>query len=185
MNFIEHYLEEKSDRPSIHKDILFAHEYKSPRSHQLSDEEKRVREVAYDIKDKNNLEAISVAAKEMADLVNSSNVLIPIPNSKGDTTANKILADGIAQKTGAKVQDVLGTKKERESNLLRSKAGKQRIKPTKMGLKLTDTIEDARNVLFVDNVAATGSSIRAAINLINGGRGLVYARVPMIKKKVY
>ena len=54
-----------------------------------------------------------------------------------------------------------------------------------MGLELTDTLEDARNVLFVDNVAASGSSIRAAVNLINGGRGLVYAKVPMIKKKVY
>jgi len=185
MKFQEHYFSEKSVRPAVHKDILFVHEYKSPRSRQLTDEEKRVREVAYAIKDKTELEAISTAGKEMASLVNSGNILIPIPNSKGNTEANKLLADEIATNSGATVKDILGVKKPRESNLLRSKEGKARIKPTKMGLELTDVIEDARNVLFVDNVAASGSSIRAAVNLINGGRGLVYAKVPMIKKKVY
>lgn len=183
--FAEHYFGETSVRPAIHKSILFAHEYVSPRARSLTDEEKRVREVAYAIKDKNNLEAISTAAKEMADLVNSSNILVPIPSSKGDTDATGLLAQEIANITGAEVRDILGIKKKRESTRERAKAGKRRITPDKMGLELKDGDIDARRVLFVDNVATSGASIRAAVNLINGGRGLVYARVPMIKKKVY
>jgi GNAT superfamily N-acetyltransferase/pyrimidine operon attenuation protein/uracil phosphoribosyltransferase len=178
-------IDERSVRPAVHKDILSAHEYASPRKMELNTKQMRVRDMAYAIKDKNNIDAIKLAAIDMAPLVSRDNILVPIPSSKGDTGANLALAEEIAKISGAEVRDILTNKAPRESNLLRYKSGLRRLEPTKMGLFLKGEVGDARRILFVDNVATSGSSIRAAVNLINGGRGLVFAKVKSLKKKVY
>jgi predicted amidophosphoribosyltransferase len=172
-NYIQNILNERRD--PVFDEILYSHEYKSPRWSELTDEDTRVREISYNIKNSGNPD-IKVAARDMAELVNADNILVPIPTSKGDTSANLELSNEIAKITGAEVKDILNTASERESNRELGKAMKQRIHPKKMGLSLSDSV-DSRKVLFVDNVSTSGASIRAAVNLINGGRGLVFSKV--------
>jgi len=157
------------------EDVYYAHQY-VPRSwRELTDDEEHVREVAYAIKNPSS-PLVKEAAKDMAQHVKPNNVLVPIPSSKGDRSANMTLANEIAKISGAEVVDALNVKSPRESNLVRDKSGKPRLPAKKLGFGLTQSL-NSTNVLFVDNVASSGASIQAAINLLNGGHGLVYAKV--------
>lgn len=160
---------------TIMEGVFAAHPYKSPRWGTLTPEEANVRDVAYSIKNPNS-DKIDIAAQSMASYVSSSNVLIPIPSSKGDTSANLKLANAIAKLTGATVIDALGIKAPRMSNRQLGIEGKTRLKAKKLGFTLRQSV-NASNVLFIDNVSASGATIQAAQNLINGGHGLVYAKV--------
>lgn len=177
IKFSEYYINELSMRAPIHKDILYVHDYLTRDDPEYNDEYKKIRDTSYAIKDKNNMDDIKLAAKEMASLVSPGNVLVPIPNSKGDTSANLVLANEISKLTSSEVEDVLGIKAPKQSNRELAISGKDRLHPTKLGLVLTDKIKNANDVLFIDNVLTSGSTIRGAINLINGGNGLVYSKV--------
>jgi hypothetical protein len=116
------------------------------------------------------------AATDMAKYVNPDTILVPMPSSKGDVSANKELADAIAKLTGASVIDAVGLKAPRVSNRDLELSGRTRLTAKKMGFVLRQSL-DSRCVMFVDNVSASGATIQAAQNLINGGDGLVYAKV--------
>jgi hypothetical protein len=111
----------------------------------------------------------------MAELIPDNSVLVPIPNSRGDTSSNLALATAIAELTNSEVQDIL-TNDPRESNRMRWISGLDRNGPEKMGYRLTGRPTSNR-IFFVDNVSASGASIIGAIKLIGAGRGLVYAAV--------
>lgn len=185
MRFNDFYFNERSIRPPVYKDVLFVYDY--PGRGKLTDEDRRIKEISIAIKDSVNVEEIKEAAKEMAVLAKRENILVPVPNSKGNTSANLKLAEEIAKISGSEVRDIIGIEREREreSNRLRSKAGLRRLEPQKLGYKLVGDVGDARKVLFIDNVAGSGSTIRALVNLINGGRGLVFSRTKRAKRKIY
>lgn len=155
--------------------IKYAHPYVSPRARKLTPEEKNVRDISYAIK-KPGSPQIKQAAIDMAKHVNSGHILIPIPSSKGDTSANLELSQAISKLTGAKVIDILGMKSPRESTKILETTGKSRLKAEEMGFILKEPMDSIYNVLFVDNVAASGATIQAARNLVNGGEGLVYSK---------
>ena len=183
MKFTEHYFVERSQRPPVYREILFAHKY--PGRGRLPDDEHRIKVISRGIKDSSNVEDFIEAAKDMAPLAKQENILVPVPNSKGDTSANLKLAEEIAKISGSEVRDIIGIKRERESNRERGRAGLKRLPPDRLGYKLIGDIGDARRVLFVDNVGGSGSTIRALVNLINGGRGLVFSRTDRTKRKIY
>ena len=81
--------------------------YVSPRMRPLTREEAGTRRVAYALR-KGHGWAVRKATQAMSPHVRSSDLLVPIPNSKGDTSANLKLAYSLAQATGAGVADVLG-----------------------------------------------------------------------------
>jgi hypothetical protein len=156
------------------ENIIYANEYISPKMRELTDDEIDVRNTAISIK-KSTSPDINKAAADMAKHVDKDNILVPIPSSKGDISANMALANAISSITGAVVVDALSILKERQSNLELGKANRKRLGAREMGLILSQPVM-ANRVLFIDNVSASGASIQAAINLINGGKGLVYAK---------
>jgi len=176
MRFNDYYYSLDEGVHIIHNDVLYAHEYVSKDDPRFNEYYKRIRDISYAIKDKNNINEIKDAAQEMSKFVKSNNILVPIPNSKGDTSANLTLAKEISKITGAQVSDILSLKNDRDSNLSLHKSGKPRLHPQKLGMVLKDKINN-NDVLFIDNVLSSGSTIRAAINLINGGNGLVFSKV--------
>ena len=180
--FIESIVEHGSFRSTIleayqiaFEAIYAPHVYVSPRWRELTPDEVHIRDVAYSIKNGSSA-MIKEAARDMAKFVDPKNILVPIPSSKGSLDANFALANEISRLTGAVVVDALGIKTPRESNRELSLAGKERLPPKKLGFNLRGSIR-ADRVLFIDNVSASGSTIQAACNLLNGGNGLVYAKV--------
>ena len=163
------------DKNHLMEAIYSAHPYKSPRHSELTPDEHNIRNTAYAIKKAGSPELVS-AATDMAKYVNPQTILVPMPSSKGDVSANKELADAIAKISGASVVDAIGIKAPRVSNRDLELSGRTRLTAKKMGFVLRQSL-DSRNVMFVDNVAASGATIQAAQNLINGGDGLVYAKV--------
>lgn len=159
------------------KTTLAPHTYYSPRWKELSPEEVHVREVAYSIKNADS-PYMKEAAKDMAKLVQPNSILVPLPTSKGDTSANKKLANEIAALSGSKVVDILSVT-PRESNLVRAKTNQTRLGARQMGMFFTSP-PSTNKIYFIDNVLASGATIQAARNTLGAGVGLVYAKVPDI-----
>jgi len=120
-------------------------------------------------------EAVKTAARVMAPLVDSSRpVFVPVPSSGGDTTANRVLARAIAALTGGVVADILGRKAPVQSSYERFYRGLDSPRPTEHRMVALGTCPPG-DVYLVDNVAATGNTLRAAKMALGRGRGLVYA----------
>ena len=90
-------------------------------------------------------------------------VLVPVPSSKGDTTANRRLAEAVAARIGATVVDALHGP-ERQSSRDRKKAGLPglRAQQMPMTLRAQRQVDLAGSVYLVDNVLDTGETLRAA-----------------------
>jgi hypothetical protein len=159
-----------------YNDVISAHVYQSPRWKDLTVEEENVRDIAYSIKNHKS-DKIKEAAIDMSRYVDGNSILIPIPNSRGDTASNRLLANAIEDVTTSTVLDILGTSGNRESNLVRGKEGKPRLSPKEMGLYIKGHPTSSK-IYFIDNVATSGATIQAARNLLGAGVGLVYAKVP-------
>jgi hypothetical protein len=168
------------EKPSVkaYDEALSAHAYISPRTKpSLSAEEKAIRANAYGVKGMDPV-VLDTVAKEMAALIpegsRKSAILVPIPGHAGETTANATLAGRIAAITGGRVADVLKRQigpSQRDARV----AGQRTMKPAEFGMISTETL-DGDNVFFVDNVIASGATIRAARDAVGGGKGLVYAK---------
>jgi len=120
---------------------------------------KMVRELAYSIKEGKGL---NIVAPKMADLIKSlvkNPVLIPIPNSKGDTSSNRKLIQAIIPHiNGASIADILtSTKRDTPSHQLR-KQGKVAGKPD-IFTKIEPDL--GPNLVLIDNVITTGNTIFA------------------------
>lgn len=159
---------------------LYAHDYISPRSAKraLTGEEKQVRDLSYGVKSLDP-RAIEIVASDMAKIIpgdTSKAILVPIPSHTGDTTSNLVIAQAMAEKTGAKVYDVLERKlgpSQRDARV----AGRKTLKPVDFEMSLRGRLpSDLENVYFVDNVVSSGATIRAARDVVGGGRGIVYSK---------
>lgn len=129
-----------------------------------------VREVAHDLKSADRA-AVRVAAAAMAPFVPPGATLVPVPSSRGDTSANHALAVAIGRRTGAPVRDGLGRERG-ESQYVRRKRGAQAL--TAAEQRVVWTGAPVRGpVALVDNVATTGATMRAAARAVAREGGAV------------
>ncbi len=144
-----------------------------------------VREVAHDLKSADRA-AVRVAAAAMAPFVPPGATLVPVPSSRGDTSANHALAVAIGRRTGAPVRDGLGRERG-ESQYVRRKRGARAL--TAAEQRVVWTGAPVRGpVALVDNVVTTGATMRAAARALahDGGAvvGLAWADARHLAREV-
>jgi len=141
-----------------HKKYLYGVYNYPAKGERNTKEGKMIRDLAYGIKKGEGLE---IVAPQMAKLVNSlikNPVLIPVPNSKGDTSSNrKIIENMLRHIPNGQMADILTSIKTSPSHELRSqgKVGKMPIVYAK------DTPDLSPNLVLIDNVITTGNTIFA------------------------
>jgi hypothetical protein len=125
-------------------------------------------------------EIVEACAEEMAQQIAGEDcILIPVPDSKGDTQKNLWLANRIMRndRTGeAQVMDILTRSEPTESQCKRHRKGKAPLTPEE--LKITVKPHKPFKLLkiyFVDNVTTSGATIQACHDALGFGTGLVYA----------
>ena len=125
-------------------------------------------------------EIVEACAEEMASLIAGEDcILIPVPDSKGDTRQNLWLANRIARndRTGeAQVMDILTRSEPTESQCKRHRQRKTPLTPEE--LKITVKPHKPftlRKIYFVDNVTTSGATVQACHDALGFGTGLVYA----------
>jgi hypothetical protein len=161
--------------------MLAARRYKSPRQGRLSQAEAETRRLAYAIKDPRSPSTdFATAAREMARLIETPCWLVPIPASDGSTRANTILASLIARHVAsaagtAQVAQALRRTRPIESQCSRHRRNLPPTPPEEHYLKAALLSLGNRQVYFVDNVATSGNTMRAAYAAMRRGAGLVFA----------
>ena len=145
------------------EDIIAPHEYYSGSN---------VQQIAHGIKE-GDKGAIEQAAFDMAKYIDKSYTLIPIPSHSGEATTTLDLANAIAQKTGAKVSNIL--KGVERQSLYDMKLHGIAVYPEMLGLELVGE-KPKGNFAFVDNVIATGTTATAADRILKGGKILAFAK---------
>ena len=150
--------------------------YVSPRNRQLTEGEKIIRQVAYDLKIPTPA-AIAVAAPIMAALLEREPCwLIPVPSSSGSTEANMRLCRAI--KTFIpEARIVVGILRAHpvESSCARRRRGLLGLAVEQHSFKRCCGPLLRLPVWFVDNVVTTGTTLKAAHLAFGTGDGLVYA----------
>ena len=120
-----------------------------------------------------NQSAIRLAAAAMAvmfDLPQNA-VLVPVPSHFGYATYTLDLANELAKLTGSEVADVLrGSSREM---LYDRKKQRKSVSVKYLGLYITEKLPIDKQIFFVDNVVATGTTAKAAYKAF--GRGTVLA----------
>lgn len=160
-------------------EIRTARLYVSPRTRPLTQDEMETRALSYLLKEPTCPQAgVEIAAYEMAAQIAGPCVLVPVPSSAGDTSANLRLCKAIAQHiAGALVADILGRSQPVESSCNRHRAGRPplTIEQHFMIRKNTKLIP-ANAIWFIDNVTTSGRTLEACRAALGGfGRGLAYA----------
>lgn len=157
--------------------ILAARKYKSRRQGKLSQAEAETRRIAYAIKDPRSPALdFETAAREMAPLIETPCWLVPIPASDGSTRANTILASHIARhRPGAQIAKAIRRTKPVESQCARHRRNLPPIPPEAHNFKAALWSLCHRQIYFVDNVATSGNTMRAAYAALHHGAGLVFA----------
>ena len=127
-------------------------------------EKHRIRDVAYGLKTAEPW-ALEIASAAMASLLPPGAVLVPLPSSKGSTDANRALAEAVAERSDARVADVL-TGPVRPSQHERETAGLPRLGPEEVGTQIRPEVELPDGpVVLIDNVAASRATGLAAEKL--------------------
>ena len=159
--------------------ILSARKYPNPRNGSLSRTEAETRRLAYAIKDPRSPSIdFDTAAREMAALIETPCWLVPISDSDGSTRANAILAAAIARHcAGAQLANALRRTMPIFSQCERHKRNLPATPPAAHNLKATLWSLGHRQIYFVDNVATSGNTMRAAYATMQRGAGLVFAAV--------
>ena len=157
--------------------ILAARTYKSLRHAPLSQAETETRRLAYAIKDpRSPARDFETAACEMAALIVTPCWLVPIPDSNGSTRANTILAAHIARHvTGAQIAKAIRRTRPIESQCSRHRRNLPATPPEQHHLRAALSSLSHRQLYFVDNVATSGNTMRAAYAALQRGAGLVFA----------
>ena len=161
--------------------ILAARKYPNPRNGPLSRAETETRRLAYAIKDpRSPARDFETAACEMAALIQSPCWLVPVPDSNGSTRANTILAANIARLVAsaagtAQIAKAIRRTRPIESQCTRHRRNLPATPPEEHALKATLWSLCHRQIYFVDNVATSGNTMRAAFAALQRGAGLVFA----------
>jgi hypothetical protein len=156
--------------------IHYATRYVSPRSRPLTEDEKLIRQVAYDLKIPTPA-AIDIAARLMAALLEPEPCwLIPIPSSSGSTEANMALCRALKGLIpGARI--IVGI---RRAHPVESSCGRRRRGLYGLSVQQHALVRCCGPLLrlpvwFVDNVVTTGTTLKAASFAFGTGNGVVYA----------
>ncbi len=156
--------------------VHYATRYVSPRSRPLTENEKFVRQVAYDLKIPTPT-AIAVAAPLMAALLDREPCwLIPIPSATGSPEANMALCRAMKLIIpGARI--VVGIRRAHpvESSCARRRRGLLGLSADQHAFERCCGPLLRLPVWFVDNVTTTGNTIKAAHLAFGTGGGIVYA----------
>jgi hypothetical protein len=157
--------------------ILAARKYPNPRNGPLSRADAETRRLAYAIKDpRSPARDFETAACEMAALISAPCWLVPIPASDASTRANTILAAHIARHVpGAQIAKAIRRTRPIESQCARHRRNLPATPPEEHALKAALWGLCHRQVYFVDNVATSGNTMRAAYAAMQRGAGLVFA----------
>ncbi|MEI7732889.1 MAG: hypothetical protein WCO56_25175 [Verrucomicrobiota bacterium] len=161
--------------------ILAARIYHTPRNGPLTPEAAETRRLAYAIKTLASPNGdFDTAAGEMAALISGPCWLVPIPDSRGGTTANTRLADMIARHAnaraaGAQVVCAICRTAPIQSQCARRKLALGPLPPEAHHLARTRKMLTLRQTYFVDNVTTSGNTLEAARLALGFGAGLVFA----------
>ncbi len=164
----------KSNKPGTM--VLYATRYVSPRSRPLTEDEKLIRQVAYDLKIPTQA-AIAIAAPLMAALLDRGPCwLIPIPASSGSTDANLTICRAM-KRLIPKARIVVGIRRVHpvESSCARRRRGWLGLSVKQHSFKRCCGPLLRLPVWFVDNVITTGNTMKAAHLAFGTGGGVVYA----------
>ncbi len=164
----------KSNKPGAM--VLYATRYVSPRSRPLTEDEKLIRQVAYDLKIPTPA-AIAVAAPMMAALLEREPCwLIPVPSSSGSTDANMALCRAMKCLI-PEARIVVGIRRAHpvESSCARRRRGLHGLQVEQHASVRSCGPLLRLPVWFVDNVVTTGATLRAAHLAFGTGDGVVYA----------
>ena len=156
--------------------VHYATRYVSPRSRALTEGEKLIRQVAYDLKIPTQA-AIEIAAPLMAALLDREPCwLIPIPSATGSTEANHALCRAI-QLLIPEARIVVGIRRVQpvDSSCARRRCGLLGLSVRQHSFKRCCAPLLRLPVWFVDNVVTTGTTLKAAHLAFGTGGGLVYA----------
>lgn len=150
-------------------------EYVSPMWRKLTPQQVRVREVSYGLK---TGRYVAEAAAVMAPFVRRGSLLVPVPNSAGQNSPNRLLAEAISEMVPRTVvADVLGRKRAVESSRKRRMEGRTGLTVLQHGIVLLGRLPSSSPVVFIDNVMTTGTTFEAARRAVGRGRGLAYSQV--------
>ena len=136
----------------------------------------QVRKIAHGIKN-GNRQAILSAARAMTRLLPAAPriILVPIPSRTGTATTTRLLAEEIChQHPKIEVMDVLRGR-VRPSLYEEKKQGRRDVCSAWFGFRLTRSLPPDAEVFLVDNVEATGATMKAAMAVCGQVHGLVYA----------
>lgn len=130
--------------------------------------------LAKKIKDGDGI-AIRRAAEKMSPLVKKDDILVPVPSHNGRAEYTLTLSRQIAALTGAVVKDVLAGEKRESSYLLKKKGIMLQVGD--LGFRLIGDKPEG-HVLVVDNVIASGNTVKAAVDVISDATVLALAEDP-------
>lgn len=177
---------------------FYARDYVSPRQRKLTSEEKKTREISYGLKIGES-EAVRIASGEMSALITKwkNIILIPVPDSKGNTFANLKLCDAISNRIGRVKTIVADMLKRREpviSQCLLRRRGKKISYSTAQHKMTADVVfckmlagmcdGGSYKVAYVDNVLTTGSTVNACMATTGiSGDALIFSKTIKINRK--
>ena len=130
------------------------------------------RELSHKLKEGDD-DAIRIASEQMARLVPPNSILVPVPSHNGVAECTLKLANAIAEITGSDVIDALKGKSRR--SLYDMKKNGERIDSDYLGFYLDRKLPEGKNVIFVDNVIATGTTANAALATVDTGSVIAYS----------
>lgn len=130
------------------------------------------REISHEIKQGDD-NAIAIASEQMAKLVPPDSILVPIPSHNGNANATLKLANAIASITGSQVVDALKGKSRESLYELKKKGVK--VDSDYLGFFLGKELPKGKNIVFVDNVIATGTTANAALKTVDTGSIIAYS----------
>jgi hypothetical protein len=140
-----------------------------------SPDEQSIRGTAQDLKIAAE-EAIQIAARAMAALIDGPCWLVPVPASNGSLTANLALARAIAELVpGARVKCAVGRAHPVESSNERRLRGLHGLTVEQHAIIRTAGPMRLLPAYFVDNVITTGTTVAACRRALGWGTGLTYA----------